>query len=120
MEFTKRRTLTGGGAPKKGDGVVGVVKQIDNSPKSSEKRVKVKMEDNSNASIYVPKKFAKDLKPEHSYEFHLDEPAFRGGGQQRRFSSTEMARRTDVAPTEVRQSRLGKITSRNTDFSNRW
>lgn len=106
MDFSKRRTLTSGGGTEKGSGMVGVVKKVDRAPNGAEQRVKVKTESSAEASIYVPKKYARDLKPEHKYEFHLVDEPFRGGGQ-RTFSGVEMSHRTKVQPAEVKTSNMG-------------
>ncbi len=119
MDVSKRRSLTGGGGEPRGDGIIAVVKDIDKSNKGSEKKVKIK-EDGARGqdAIFVPKKYAKDLKPEHKYEFHLEADTFRGGGGNS-FSGAAMIRRTNVAPTEIRNGGLSGGGSSGNGFRSR-
>lgn len=105
MGFSKKRSLTGGGGDDdRTEDVIGTVKKIDKSPNGMENRVKVRLEDETNSSIYVPIKYARDLKPEHKYEFHLEESVFRGGETKGRFRGVEMIRHTRLEPSEVNNS----------------
>lgn len=93
---------------KKGEDVIGTVKKIDKAPNDRENKVKVRFEGaRSEDAIYVPKKYAKYLKPEHVYAFHLEDLPFRGGGQSR-FSGAPMIRRTKMAPEELKGGSGGK------------
>ena len=104
----KQRSLTGGGGDDgKTEGVVAKVKSVEKSPSGTEKKVKVKLADEKfEGSFYVPKKYADRLKPEKVYEFHLDEPTYRGGSA-KNFSGANMIRRTKVAPKELGSSSFG-------------
>lgn len=105
MGFSTNGSLWGRGP--KGQGVIGTVKKIDAAPDIKEQRVKVKLEGGrSEDAIYVPRKFAKYLKPEHKYVFHLEETTFRGGGQAR-FSGATMIRRTKQEPLEIKENGFG-------------
>ncbi len=122
MSFDGRRTLTGGGGESATKGVIAVIKNIRKAPDCNERTVKVQFEDdNRYGAIYVPAKYAKNLKPERKYEFHLQESSFRGGGQSR-FSGSEMIRRTKLAPIETKASGLngGRAGEGAGKFNNRW
>jgi len=105
METT--RSLAGGRGKPKGDGVVATVKTIDKAPDRNEQKVKVKKDGGRKEDyIYVPRKYAKYLKPEHKYQFHLEDSPFRGGGQSR-FSGAEMIQRTRYEPIEITETGFG-------------
>lgn len=100
--FGGRRSMTSTPSERKGVAVVGTVKGIEKAPNSSEKKVKIKLdEDSSQSSIYVPKKFASELKPERKYTFHLEESTFRGGSQSR-LADASMIRRATGKPEECK------------------
>lgn len=120
MSLSSRRSLTGGGGEPQGEKMVATVKGVIKAPNSSEQKVKIR-QDNSRVedAIYVPKKFVKNLKPEHKYEFHLEETTFRGGSQSR-LSGSGMLRRTKVEPTQVKAGGFrGSSSTAGTGFRSR-
>ena len=134
MDFSSRwGVATRDPATKPTEIFIGVVKKIESAVNSCEQHVQAKGEGGRITAIYVPKKYAKDLKVGQSYEFHLNEPKFHSGssGSQQRFSSTTMARRTEVAPKKVDKSEFGmestfdpaaatQFTESESQFSGRW
>lgn len=116
MSFGSRKSLYDKG-PEKGEGLVGTVTGVERAPNASEQKVKVKFKGRSQEdAVYVPKKYTRNLKPEHTYEFHLDEVTFRGG-EGMRLAGAAMIRRTQLEPTEVKSSGIGKRSPNGRDAS---
>lgn len=106
MEFGSRHTLSARESDF-GDYMVAKVKRIDTSPDSKYMRVRVRQDGARwEDSIYVPRKFANNMKPERKYQFHLEEVAYRGSGQSR-LTGVSMSRRTRSEPLEVTSSGFG-------------
>lgn len=101
-----RRSLHGGSKEEK-KGEIAIVKDIDKAYNVNEQKVKVRFEGaKQEDAIYVPKKFARYLKPEHVYEFFFEKEVFRGSSQSR-FGGASMLRRTKAEPKECRNSGFG-------------
>ena len=116
MHFNNRRSLTGGSNETKGEAIIGVVKDVRKGLSGADQRVRIKADDGKKGmslvnaqetEILVPRKYARDLKAEHRYEFHLEDQLFRGGGSDSsRLNGVTMTRRTFDRPVEVRDSGL--------------
>lgn len=122
MSFSSgRRSLSGGADGARDKKILkGTVKAIERiSSRPSERRVSVNVDEdrghreaflkgNTQAAVYVPSRYASDMKVGKTYEFKVEEPLYRGGGGSgSRFGSVEI-HKTLLRPSVHAASKLGK------------
>jgi len=98
----------------------GTVKAIDRiSSRPSERRVRINVDEDkghkeaflkgdTEAAVYVPSRYASDMKVGKAYEFKIEEPLYRGGGGGGRRFGTAEVHKTLLKPNIHSDSKFGK------------
>lgn len=129
MSFSSgRRSLSGGSDGTRNRKVIkGTVKTIERiSSRPSERRVGINVDENkghreaflksdTGAAIYVPSRYASDMKVGKTYEFKVEEPLYRGGGGGGRRFGTIETHKTLLRPVASTGSKFGGNGGYQTD-----
>lgn len=130
MSFSSgRRSLSGGSDGTKDKKVIkGTVRAIERiSSRPSERRVSINVDEDkghkeaflkgdTGAAVYVPSRYASDMKVGKTYEFKIEEPLYRGGGGSgRRFGVMEV-HKTMLRPVVFTGSKFGGSGGYQTDL----